>query len=356
MKNLTKMEQYYFNVMASGNVLFLKAKPATAKSSILRSIAEKTGRQYIDIRLTTADETDFSIPSIIRKDGLPITECSIPSWALKANSNPTIIHFEEINVCRKEIQDAALGIFLERIVGEYKLNDDVYICTSGNLGEEDGTHAEDLSSALMNRMVVTKHELPVDYWVENFANDNVHRDIVSFIKATPEYFYRKNDKDNNQYATCRSWFFLSNYIQEVYGKNAPFKEWKDDVSEHGYDFVGSSCLRLIRYMEEQSVFNITDIINNYSKVRDIVLQSGRAKLDELLISLKDIGIDTLNENSIKNVIKFLKDNHENADAVGGYLESIINSITVEDMEKKEIKLLLSSMKEYAKVIQNALNV
>jgi hypothetical protein len=357
-KSLTKKEQYYFNVMSSGNTLFLKAKPATAKSSMLRSIADKMGYQYIDIRLSTADETDFSIPNVVQRDGIPVTQCSVPMWAIKANEKKTIIHFEEINVCRKEIQDAALGVFLERIVGEYHLNPspDVLICTSGNLGEEDGTNADDLSSALINRMIVVKHDLTVDEWISEFAQEHVHSDIVSFVKSFPEYFYRKGNDDQAQYATCRSWTFLSNYIQTVFGKNAPSDKWISDVSEHGTDFIGTSIIRFIRYIEDQSVFNINDVINNYGTVRDNVLKAGRAKLDELLVALKEKDIHAINKKQMNNIVSFLKDNKDNMDAVGGYLEHVLSNISAEDMTNDTIKILMSNMSDYADVIQKALNI
>jgi hypothetical protein len=358
--NLTDLERYYFNVMRSGNVLYLMAPPATAKSSLMRSIAEKAGYNYIDLRLSTADESDFAIPSITHINGIAVTENAIPKWVMEANARPTLIHFEELNRCRKEIQDAALGILLERVVGGTKLNaaPDVLICSSGNLGEEDGTDVEEFDAALRNRLVMCKHELTHDYWLENFANENVHEAICGFIKAVPEYFYRTNEKDTGQYATPRSWTMLSNYICTVYGKDSPATEWINEIAQIGTQFVGTSILKFQRWVEETSVFNVNDIVNNYKTVRKQVQEAGRGKLDEMLNALREFNVSKLKIAQIKNIVQFLKDNKNNQDNVAGYIDHILSTIEPNDMlENKSVKTLMSELADdYEETISNAMGM
>ena len=358
-KGLTTKEQYYFNVMKSGNVLYLSGRTGTAKSSITRAIAEKTGYQYIDIRLNTADETDFAIPHVVSIDDQPVTKLSIAEWITLANSKPTIIHFEELNRCRQEIQDAALGILLERVIGNssVKISNDVLLCSSGNLGEEDGTEVKDFDSSLRNRLVMVNHDISVDYWLENFAEENVHSMICSFIRSCPEYFYRTEENGKGQFATPRSWTMLNAYIKSTYGENAPVRNWKEDISQNGSDFVGSSILRLVRYIEEVEVFNISDVVNNYSKVKKIVAQSGRSKLEELLQNLREYKIKELKKEQIQNIISFLTDNKDNQDSVASYLSYVCDSVSIEDMEQsKNVKMFMKELQEYSKVLSNALSI
>ena len=49
--NLTDREQIYFRIMwAKYGVLYITAKPGVAKSAIARSIADKMGFRYMDLR------------------------------------------------------------------------------------------------------------------------------------------------------------------------------------------------------------------------------------------------------------------------------------------------------------------
>ena len=149
MNTLTEMEKTYFQVMwAKYGVLNITSKPGVAKSAIGKSIADKMEFKYRDIRLTMVDETDVGLyPSVseIELDGQMIKclDFVVPRWAIEANKQPTIIHFEELNRASQQVRNAALQILLERQIGEFKFNDNVLMMSSGNLGDEDGTDVEE---------------------------------------------------------------------------------------------------------------------------------------------------------------------------------------------------------------------
>src|SRR6478735_7466372 len=87
---LTKTEKRYFNMMkAISGVLFLTSEPGKAKSSIGRNIAHIMGYGYKDVRLATADETDFGLPKVkdVEIDGkvFDVHTMTVPEWAIKAN-------------------------------------------------------------------------------------------------------------------------------------------------------------------------------------------------------------------------------------------------------------------------------
>ena len=120
---LTAKEKKYFAVMwAKYGVLNITSKPGVAKSAIGRSIAQKTGFRYIDIRLSMIDETDVGLypdVSTIDSDGVSVKclDFVVPRWAIEANKQPTIIHFEELNRASQQVRNAALQILLERQIG-----------------------------------------------------------------------------------------------------------------------------------------------------------------------------------------------------------------------------------------------
>ena len=168
---LTPKERKYFSVMwAKYGVLNITSKPGVAKSAIGKSIAEKMGFKYMDIRLSMVDETDVGLYPCVTEidvDGRMIKclDFVVPRWAVESNKHPTIIHFEELNRASQQVRNAALQILLERQIGtDFKFNDNVLMMSSGNLGDEDGTDVEEFDAALNNRLVHLNHTLSPDEW------------------------------------------------------------------------------------------------------------------------------------------------------------------------------------------------
>jgi hypothetical protein len=116
---LTPRERKYFRTMwPKSGVLYITSKPGIAKSAIARTIADKMGFRYMDLRLSMADETDFKFPFLKDEnyDGkdIKVSGYAVPEWAFEANQQPTIIHFEELNRAPQFVRNAALQILLER--------------------------------------------------------------------------------------------------------------------------------------------------------------------------------------------------------------------------------------------------
>tara|TARA_R110000772_G_scaffold2410_1_gene8314 strand:+ start:36878 stop:38266 length:1389 start_codon:yes stop_codon:yes gene_type:complete len=218
---LTEKESLYFSIMRSQyGVLFIKSKPGVAKSAITKSIAKKLDIQYVDIRLSMADETDMQFPNLTFDEGLNchVIEHAIPQWAAMANERPTLIHFEELNRAPLAVRNAALQILLERGIGpKFKFNENVFMISSGNLGEEDGTDVEEFDNALNNRLIHINHDLTIQEWFDWGKDKVLHPDITSFVEFYPDYFYKKPNDDAQTYATPRSWHMLSEFIIKNFG-------------------------------------------------------------------------------------------------------------------------------------------
>jgi len=339
---LTKTEKRYFNMMkAISGVLFLTSEPGKAKSSIGRNIAHIMGYGYKDVRLATADETDFGLPKVkdVEIDGkvFDVHTMTVPEWAIKANQRPTIIHFEELNRCSLQVRNACLGVLLERILGtEFKFNDNVLLMASGDLGEMDGTDVDEFDRALNNRLIHAKHELDAKQWIDDFANDNIHPLIVNFVNSNPDYYYRVTGKSNGDsekaFPTPRTWHFLSDYILSTLGN-------KEEQMKGNYDaeailellrdgavcYIGSASTKLINYIEETIRVSIDDVIDNFNKVKDIItVDFKRAKRSELLHQLSKRNLTSLKGKQITNIISFL--NILDEDEKAGYLTSIIDDV------------------------------
>ena len=340
---LTEKEIKYFSVMwAKYGVLNITSKPGVAKSAIGRSIAEKMGFRYMDIRLSMVDETDVGLyPSVseVEVDG-KLVKCLdfvVPRWAIEANKQPTIIHFEELNRASQQVRNAALQILLERQIGtEFKFNDTVLMMSSGNLGDEDGTDVEEFDSALNNRLVHINHVLGVQEWVDNFAKENVHRLIVSYITAHPEQMYKTSD-NSKAYASPRSWTMLSEFIVSNFGEDASPREFLPLLKEVAAGYIGNSAVKFVQYCEDMLNISIEDVLNNYDKIKKDLAKYNRDKNSELIQSLKEIDITKLTEKQLDNAYKFLENVGD--DEKTAYLLYILDNVpNVTDQKLKNFLL------------------
>ena len=415
LKSLTKREASYFSIMRPQHgVLYIQAKPGVGKSAIARSIADKLDLAYVDIRLSMADETDMQFPNLtLNKDlDMHVIEHAIPEWAVLANERPTLIHFEELNRAPLAVRNAALQILLERAIGpRFKFNANVYMMSSGNLGDEDGTDVEEFDTALNNRLIHRKHDLPAPEWLD-WADGKIHPDICKFIEFYPENIYIKPSENTQEFASPRSWHFLSDFIISNYGGGPKLDEngevLRDEDGEvlHFYDGckvdnkgqlvtvneadsskaeitaedkktvgvrefgeqksyltgvssvianyvgpVGSSAF--IRFLEERTRVTLQDVIDNFRKVEKDLAKFKRDKYSELLSEAKNANITKWTDVNIDNFAQFLR--MCSPDERTGFFLHIIdhgNTSTMNTISNPKIRTLLKKFKDELKNIKS----
>jgi len=415
LKTLTEREASYFSIMRPQHgVLYIQAKPGVGKSAVARSIADKLGLYYIDIRLSMADETDMQFPNLTLHKELDIhvIEHAIPEWAVMANERPTLIHFEEINRASLPVRNAALQILLDRAIGpRFKFNKNVYMLSSGNLGDEDGTDVEEFDTALNNRLIHRKHDMPAPEWLQ-WADGNIHPDICKFIEYYPENIYIRPSENVQEFASPRSWHFLSDFIISNFGGGPKFDEhgsvMKDETGEilHFYEgykvdnrgqivtvnvadsskteltsddnrvvgvreygeqkdyirelssvisnYVGPvASSSFIRFLEERTRVTLKDIIDNFRKVENDLKKFKRDKYSELLSEAKNTNITKWSDTNIDNFAQFLK--MCSADERIGFFLYIIdhgNATHVNTISDPKVRILLKKFKEELRNIKS----
>jgi hypothetical protein len=353
LSTLTAKERKYFAVMwAKYGVLNITSKPGVAKSAIGKSIANKMDFRYMDIRLSMVDETDVGLyPNVseVEVNGTMVKclDFVVPRWAIEANKQPTIIHFEELNRASQQVRNAALQILLERQIGtDFMFNDNVLMMSSGNLGDEDGTDVEEFDSALNNRLVHINHTLSVDEWLGDFAVNNCHKLITSFIKAHPEQMY-KSSENTKAYATPRSWTMLSEFIVCNFGQDASPRDFLPLLKEVASGYLGNSAVKFVQYCEDMLNISINDVINNYDGIKKDLEKYNRDKNSELIQSLKEIDITKLNKKQLDNVVKFL--NNVGDDEKTAYLLYILDNIA--DVTNPTLKSFLLQFEDLLRTIK-----
>ena len=348
MAELTDRERRYFMTMwPKYGVLYITSKPGIAKSAIAKSIADKMGFVYQDVRLSMVDETDVGLyPNVstvdINGSNVKCLDFVVPRWAIEANSRPTIIHFEELNRASLPVRNAALQILLERQIGtNFKFNDTVLMMCSGNLGDEDGTDVEEFDSALNNRLIHYNHTLGATEWIDNFAKENCHGTITSYIKSYPEKLYQAATENTKAYATPRSWTMLSNFIVKNFGKDASPREFLPYLQEVAHGYVGNGAQRFLQYCQEMINITIQDVLDNFKKVEKELEKYNRDKNSELINSLKEYDIKKLTEKQLDNVTLFLK--KVGADELTAYLLHVLDNVP--DVSDPKIKKFMQSFKD-----------
>jgi len=272
---LTLREMKLWNMIRTNSgVVMAIGIPGISKSATFRCIAKKLDLQYIDVRLATKDETDLGVyPSISEMtiNGVThkVVDGAVPAWAIKANSRPTLIHFEELNRCSSPIRNAALGILLERIIGEnFTFNNDVYMVASGNPSTDVDADVETFGTALRNRAIFVNFELKLDDWVKEYATAHVHPTVISFLKHKRDYFgnsidqmekYIDESNPMSQYPSPRSWTFLSDYI-----KAFPEEMQKDVMTDTVAltSYVGElAAVGFVNYVVETYKVDVKDVLS-----------------------------------------------------------------------------------------------
>jgi hypothetical protein len=350
---LTPKEEKYFRIILSRyGVLYIQAKPGVAKSAIARSIANKLDLNYVDMRLAMSDESDFKYPYLEDKDygdgKIKVSSYAVPRWAYEANQRPTLIHFEELNRAPQFVRNAALQILLEREIGSFKFNDNVFMMASGNMGEEDKTDVEEFDSALNNRLIHVNHTLTPEEWITDFADKNCHRLITSFIQAHPERMYQDPNENSKAYATPRSWTMLSEFIVQNWGKEASPREFLPMLKEVATSYLGNTAVKFIQYCEDMMNISITDVLNNYDRVKKDLDKYNRDKNSELIQSLKAIDITTLTDKQLENASKFLKGVGD--DEKTAYLLHVLDSPST-DISNQKIKKFMLEFRDLLSTIR-----
>lgn len=390
LSELNKKELSYFRMMyPKSGVLFLTSAPGIAKSAMQRSLSKKitkvelvfkpvkdkkgqdvldengnvvkeldnlkSGKMiaksffYIDLRLAMLDETEVGL--FPDKRELKVTEHGeevlrsfldhiVPKWAFYANNPPakkdkndklpycgTLIHFEELNRAPLAVRNAALQILLERCIGfEFEFNENVYMVSTGNLGEEDGTDVEEFDSALNGRLIHIEHTLSFEEWVNYWAKDNIQNIIIRYLTAHPDMYYqgkKSRTEIDRSYASPRTWEFLSNYIKENFSFNAPPQQWIQDIQMIGHGYIGAGPnVKFCKYVRDILKISIQDIMDRFPQLHAEGVTFTRDKKSELLQDLRQIDFAKLKTNQVENVKLFMLSLSE--DEVSAFLIKILD--------------------------------
>lgn len=344
---LTMFQKLMLQLMHSnadtGGCLLITSPPGLGKTQIIKELANKLDAPLIDIRLSQKDETEVGLYPFVMKNekGEPIYVKEIPPhWAHLSNeytSDYVIVVFEELNRARREIQNGALQILMERAIGhDFEFDKKVLFVATSNI---DDAYTEELSDAMKGRLVHIPFEFKYTEWKVNWANQNINPIILKWLDQNPEYLLEKPKEDQIAYCSPRSIERLSNCLEYVTDpKNPNVGSMIDYVRLVGTSIIGEVSNTFLEFLKKYSRIKATDIINNYKQAELEFPTLKRSDIVSIVEDLKNIFTDgnTYSTDQHQNVINFLTYEIDGIQMVEddisvSFIKEFVESIRIEDL-------------------------
>jgi len=184
--------------------IMLWGAPGVGKSDAVRQVAEQTGMEVVDMRLSQMDPVDLrGVP--VTKDGR--TEFWPPS-ELPSHSKQ-LLFLDEANAAPRATMAAAMQLVLDRQLGQYKVPEGVPIIAAGNRVKDQAV-ANRMPSALVNRFIHLEIEPDMGSTVKYGLGNGWPIELIQFLRFRPNLLHSmpKQQSDNEGFPSPRSWDFV----------------------------------------------------------------------------------------------------------------------------------------------------
>lgn len=185
--------------------VYLWGPPGIGKSDVVKQVASKMNYSLIDIRLSLRDPVDLR--------GLPITDpkTGMTAWLPpselpneKRDGEKGILFLDEANTAPKSMEAPAMGLVLDRKLGDYKLPLGWVPIAAGNR-LIDKAAANRVGTAMKNRFAHLEVGPDVEAWRKWAVGSNLHPLIRAFIQFRPELLHKMPQGEENAFPTPRAW-------------------------------------------------------------------------------------------------------------------------------------------------------
>lgn len=163
----------------------LHGRPGIGKTEIVQALAEATGADLVDLRLTTIEPQDLR--------GLPYFdhETRRTVWYRPEDlpddpARPAILFLDELTAAAPALQPTVYGLLQERRVGRHRLPASTFVVAAGN-GPEDGAVAYEMGTALSDRLIHLHVVAEAADWLASFGEPRgLHPSVLAFIRIRPD--------------------------------------------------------------------------------------------------------------------------------------------------------------------------
>lgn len=197
-------------------VPFIKGSPGIGKSQLIYEIAEHNKMKVIDIRLAQLDPVDMN--GFPRVDEHSATFLPLDLFPLETTEIPEgyvgwILFLDELPNASISVQNSAYKLILDRMIGNHKLNDKVFLIAAGNR-EEDGAFINSMPNPLKSRMIQLNLTPDTHQWLDWAYKNNINFKITSYIQSIGKLFLSSLNEDIDSYPCPRTWEFVNRLIED----------------------------------------------------------------------------------------------------------------------------------------------
>lgn len=365
-KDLTEFEQMVWRLMKPNKgVVNLMSPPGFGKTAFAKSFAEKIGKLFIELHLTSYEETDIAgYPRVKLHNDTEVMHYAIPEWAVLAyeSATGTVTLMDEANRCKPAVMNATLRILNEKRIGysfRYKPND--YFILTGNLGsfskEGDGAEVNAFDSAMMGRLYPINLLDYIGMWNEHWikvVGPTICKPLLNYLKTNPHMIYQYNEENGEEaYPSHRSNTNLSEHLRANLGDDK-FNSIPHILSLKN-DFpmiIGpAAAYKFIAYLHDMNKINGMSIMDGLDTIWDIVKEYPKSRHQELLDDIKNnFKFETITKrqtDNLKTYLMFVGETLGLDDVVAGMLDFLFN-YDIPDYEREEERDQehLNRLKEY----------
>jgi hypothetical protein len=167
--------------------------------------------KLIDVRLPLMDPTE------VKGFGFPVpdgkTTFGIPDYFPTDHNEYSVLLFDEITCSPPAVQNAGLGIVLDRNVHQTALSARTVVAACGN-GEEHGAYAFRMSGPMANRLAWVNIQLNLDDFVEHAITNKLRPELLGAVRAHPDVLLPPFRKGLLAQPTPRTLFDLSRQLDQ----------------------------------------------------------------------------------------------------------------------------------------------
>lgn len=211
-----RTKQDIITCIEAGLVPFVTSSPGMGKSSIVREIAQEYDLELIDLRLSQcAPEDLMGLPMRVddRATFVPFVTFPLQGDKLPKGKNGWLLFLDEFNASAKSTQAAAYKVVLDRMVGQEKLHDNVFVVAAGNLAT-DRAIVNQMSTAMQSRLIHLEMQTNHKEFMEFAVKAGFDHRILGFLEFQPSKLNQfKPDHDDKTFACQRTWEFASKLIK-----------------------------------------------------------------------------------------------------------------------------------------------
>ncbi|HOD13845.1 MAG TPA: hypothetical protein PLA65_18445 [Spirochaetota bacterium] len=217
----SELEEILDNYFDAGSSLNYAVKilghPGIGKSAIVRQVAERKNRLFIDTRLAFKENVDlggYPVPDHDAKRMVYYRPKFIPPEKVPEGRSGIVWFLDESNRAHPTVIQTLFQIITERTCGEHLLPEGTSIVLAGNLGEGDDTTITQFDdSALDGRLAVFQLRPSAEDWLAWADREGVHPSIIRYLSLFPERLWDEENINPNP----RGWHQVSLAVTAAYG-------------------------------------------------------------------------------------------------------------------------------------------